>query len=266
MAKRLTIELLIMVALGLLIGLLGPFGTFDAPPAQRMVSWVIWILSGYILFRPTGIVARWLCEATGMPRYTGTLLALVVASVPLTLVITMMAMRMDFGEALRWPGFWTMYLYIWVVSAVVSTATNVLLGRGAPVEAGAAAPSPLAARVVSSPAPEPTPTLAPEPAALTPALPLPPGFGTVRALKGEDHYIRVIGDGREEMILMRMRDAIDRLGAAEGLRVHRSWWVAKAAVAGMRRDGRTAILTLTGGHEVPVARDMMPHLRAAGWL
>lgn len=257
MAKRLTIELLVMVALGLLIGLLGPFGTFDAPPAQRMVSWVVWLLAGYALFRPTGVVASWLCEATGMPRFAGTLLALVVASVPLTLIITMMAMRMDFAAALRWPGFWTMYLYIWVVSAVVSIAMGVVFGRGAPASE-TAAPPPAAA-----PLPEPAPVM---PEREAPTLPLPPGFGPVRALKGEDHYVRVIGEAREEMLLMRMRDAIDRLGGAEGLRVHRSWWVAKEAIESVRREGRTAVIVLKGGHEAPVARDMMPALRAAGWL
>ncbi len=88
----------------------------------------------------------------------------------------------------------------------------------------------------------------------------------MRALRGEDHYVRVVGEAREELILMRLRDAIERLGDADGLRVHRSWWVAKDAVISVRRDGRTAVITLAGGHEVPVARDMMPHLRAAGWL
>ena len=119
MAKRLTIELLAMIALGLLIGLLGPFGTFNNPPAIRMLNWVMWLLAGYIFYRPTGVVAGWLCDATGLPTFGGQLIALIVASVPVTLVVTMMAMQMRFGEALRWPGFWTMYLYISIVSAVV---------------------------------------------------------------------------------------------------------------------------------------------------
>ena len=110
MAKRLTIELLAMIALGLLIGLLGPFGTFNNPPAIRMLNWVMWLLAGYIFYRPTGVVAGWLCDATGLPPLGGRLIALIVASVPVTLVVTMMAMQMSFGEALRWPGFWTMYL------------------------------------------------------------------------------------------------------------------------------------------------------------
>lgn len=255
MAKRLTIELLAMVLLGLLIGLLGPFGTFDNPPAIRMLSWVIWLVAGYLFFRPTGIVADWLCEATGLPRFAGRLIALFVASVPLTLIVIMMVGRMSFADALRSPAFWTMYLYICVISAVASMTMAAVFGRRAPQEA------PTVAEAPPGPATETA-----SPADATPTLPLPPGFGPVRALRGEDHYVRVIGDGREELILMRMRDAIERLGPADGLRVHRSWWVARDAVASIRREGRTAVLTLTTGHDVTAARDMMPHLRAAGWL
>ena len=65
---------------------------------------------------------------------------------------------------------------------------------------------------------------------------------------------------------MRMGDAIERLGSADGLRVHRSWWVARAGISAVRRDGRSATITLVNGQEAPVARDMMPALRAAGWL
>lgn len=255
MAKRLTIELLAMVMLGLLIGLLGPFGTFDNPPAVRMLSWVIWLVAGYLLFRPTGVVAGWLCEATGLPRFAGRLIAIVVASVPVTLIVIMMVGRLNFADALRSPGFWTIYLYICVISAVASTAMAALFGRRASGNAAATDEAPV--KPVAETAP---------PAEALPTLPLPPGFGPVRALKGEDHYVRVIGDGREELILMRMRDAIERLGDVEGLRIHRSWWVAKDAVAAVRRDGRAAVVVLTSGHEAAAARDMMPQLRAAGWL
>ena len=53
---------------------------------------------------------------------------------------------------------------------------------------------------------------------------------------------------------------------ADGLRVHRSWWIARDAVASIRREGRTATIILMTGHEAGVARDMMPELRASGWL
>lgn len=260
MAKRLTIELLVMVALGLLVGLLGPFGTFGEPPAQRMLNWVIWLVVGYALFRPINVIAGWLCEATGLPNIGGKSLSLVVASVPLTLIVTMMVTGLRFDETLRWPGFWTMYLYICVIAVVASIVMNMIFGRRAQM---LTAPPPANSDTPTVLLSDPSKTLV-EPAHAV--LPLPPGFGPVNAMKGEDHYVRVIGETREELILMRMRDAIERLGDVDGLRVHRSWWVAKHAIASVRRDGRTAVITLTSGHEVAVARDMMPQLRAAGWL
>ena len=264
MAKRVTIEVLAMIAIGLLLGLLGPFGTFAAAPGARILSWIVWLLTGYIFFRPTGIVAGWLCEATGLPRPAGTLLALVVASFPLTLAITMLAMKLSLGEALRWDGFWTMYFYIWVISAVVSVAMSALFGRQAGAKASHAAPVTLAA----PPPPAVSPST-PAPAATPPdgfETRLPPGFGSLLALKGEDHYVRAIGAHREELILQRLGDAIAELPAGTGLRVHRSWWVARAAVARVERDGRTARLILTNGTEAPVSRDNMARLREAGWL
>lgn len=257
MAKRIVIELLAMVALGLLIGLLGPFGTFAMPTAERMAIWVLWLLAGYAVFRPAGIVARWLCEATGLPGPAGIALALGTGSFALTLVIATMSMGIGFPAVLRWAGFWWLCFYILIICGVVTVAMRVLFGRGDAV--------PAAPHAETMPPTPPAATHRVDPPAL-PSLPLPQGFGAVRALKGEDHYVRVVGEAREELILMRLRDAIERLGDADGLRVHRSWWIAKDAVVSVRRDGRTAVITLAGGHEVPVARDMMPQLRAAGWL
>ena len=98
-----------------------------------------------------------------------------------------------------------------------------------------------------------------------PSLPLPPGFGPLLALKAEDHYLRAISAEREAMFLMRLRDAIALLPDDSGVQVHRSWWVAKDAVTGVARDGRAAMLTLSNGTEVPVARDRMAAVKAAGW-
>ena len=66
------------------------------------------------------------------------------------------------------------------------------------------------------------------------------------------------------LVLMRFVDAVAELDGAGGLRVHRSYWVARRHVEGAaRQDGRTT-LRLTGGHEVPVSRTYMSAVRAAG--
>ena len=65
---------------------------------------------------------------------------------------------------------------------------------------------------------------------------------------------------------MRLADAIAELDGIEGAQTHRSWWVAKAAVAGAERMEGRAVLTLKDGAEVPVSRGFAEGLRAAGWF
>jgi DNA-binding LytR/AlgR family response regulator len=96
---------------------------------------------------------------------------------------------------------------------------------------------------------------------------LPPHLGReLLALEMEDHYVRAHTPSGSALVLMRMRDAVAELDGMEGLQVHRSWWVARAAVEGEVQDGRNVRLKLKSGLEAPVARNSVPALRAAGWL
>ena len=90
--------------------------------------------------------------------------------------------------------------------------------------------------------------------------------GALLALSVEDHYVRVRTTKGEEMILMRLSDAMKETGDRAGAQVHRSHWVAWDAVADARREGDRAILTLRDGAEVPVSRKYVPVVRDAGLL
>jgi DNA-binding LytR/AlgR family response regulator len=86
------------------------------------------------------------------------------------------------------------------------------------------------------------------------------------AVEAEDHYLRLHTSRGQDLILMRLSDAIAELEGLEGAQTHRSWWVAKSAVADVTKlDGR-AVLTLKDGAEVPVSRGFAKDLRSAGWL
>ena len=103
--------------------------------------------------------------------------------------------------------------------------------------------------------PEPEPELAPAsfPAALLSRLP-PAIGGDIIALETEDHYLRVHATGGSALILMRMADAVAMLDARLGAQVHRRWWVAEAAVAGMETEEQRLFLRLTDDRMVPVGR------------
>ena len=84
------------------------------------------------------------------------------------------------------------------------------------------------------------------------------------AISSEDHYLRVHTSLGEELILMRLADAVRELTGAEGLQVHRSWWVATAAIHDERRiDGRR-FLILPNKTEVPVSRSYRAQAKEAG--
>jgi DNA-binding LytR/AlgR family response regulator len=88
----------------------------------------------------------------------------------------------------------------------------------------------------------------------------------IYAVEAEDHYLRLHTSLGQDLILLRLSDAIAELEGIEGAQTHRSWWVAREAVTGAERlDGR-AVLTLRDGAEVPVSRGFARELRAAGWF
>jgi hypothetical protein len=90
--------------------------------------------------------------------------------------------------------------------------------------------------------------------------------GQILALEAEDHYVRVHTARGSALILMRLADALDELDGLEGMRVHRSWWVAKGAIAQAQARGRRMSLTLSNGVVAPVTREAAPLIRRAGWV
>ena len=82
----------------------------------------------------------------------------------------------------------------------------------------------------------------------------------------EDHYLRVHTLLGSALVLMRLRDAVALVGDLEGMQVHRSWWVARAAIADGAGLTRSREIPLTNGLSAPVARDSVDRLRQSGFL
>lgn len=251
MGRRLAIELFLIALVGLVLGAIGPFGTFEIPIAPRVAYWLAFVIAGYALFRPLILAGQWLNAATGVPEIVAIGGALLLASAPLTLLVAMMTLRSDPATALAWTGLPQLYLQVWLIGFLINGLFYLLFRQPPAVEAA------------RRPEPAATPGEIPPPPARFEDR-LPPGFGPLLALRSEDHYVRAIGSARETLILIRLRDAVAELGDC-GIQVHRSWWVARDAIASARREGRAATLVLTNGGEVPVSRDAMPGLRATGW-
>lgn len=248
MGKRIATELMLVLAVGFVLGLIGPFGTYELPTIARLAYWMFFGVAGYAVFRPLLLAGDWLSEMLDIPPFVGVGIALLVAALPMTILVGALLFRFDVVAAFNWGGISVLYLQVWLIGVLTNAVFQLLFRKP---EAGKPIPDSnvLVAQV--------------EPAF---ASRLPPGFGALLALRGEDHYVRAIGEARDELILIRLRDAMVEVAAVEGMAVHRSWWVARAAVKSVKRDGRAISLILANGCEVPVARDNAPMLRKAGWL
>ncbi len=90
--------------------------------------------------------------------------------------------------------------------------------------------------------------------------------GVIDCLEMEDHYLRVHSGQNSGLVLYRMDDAETDLKDCDGVRVHRSWWVGRHAIADVITDGGKRLVRLKNGMRVPVARTRFAQLRDEGWL
>lgn len=86
------------------------------------------------------------------------------------------------------------------------------------------------------------------------------------AVESEDHYLRLHTSKGQDLILMRLADAVAELEGIEGAQVHRSWWVAREAITQAERGDGRATLTLKDGSQVPVSRTYAKLLREKRWI
>lgn len=252
------------LAVGLVLGVIGPFGTFDLmPTGRRLVYWLSvvsanWILADLIVRRMDAQVG----DRLPVPRVVVPLLGALAAAVPATGVVALANALSGIG----WPGnVPVLYGQVLVLLAAISLAAytwedmqerlsdvhdrirqDAATTRTSPSGAEAWPPVRDGLTLFSARLPSP----------LTEHL---------LCLEMQDHYLLVHTTGASTMILCRMEDAAREL-ETEGLRVHRSWWVAHAAVQAAERDGQRLALRLSDGRLVPVGRTYRAAVKAAGWI
>jgi DNA-binding LytR/AlgR family response regulator len=108
--------------------------------------------------------------------------------------------------------------------------------------------------------------LSPSPVRFAERLPPKLRGAAIWAVEAEDHYLRLHTGKGQDLILMRLSDAIAELDGIEGAQVHRSWWVARNAITDIARADGRATLKLQDGSEVPVSRTYAKLLRERGWM
>jgi len=251
--RRIAIDLFFIIAIGVVLGLIAPFGSAGIPSGRRLFFWVGFTVAGYLIFSPVSAVARWAAEETRLPQWLAVIFVALVASLPLSGAIAFALGGMavtDFWFGNRFP---ILYGEVAGVGVAIHILMMLLRTDGPPLAQAEDADVP-------STAPE-APQL-PRGETDTPFLRrLPPALGRdLLSLQMQDHYVRVETAFGSTLLLMRFRDALAELEGA-GIQVHRSWWVAFAAMEALDRDGRSVRLRLRGGGLVPVSRACLPAVR-----
>ena len=94
---------------------------------------------------------------------------------------------------------------------------------------------------------------------------IPARLGTeLVSLQAQDHYLEVTTTKGHDLILMRLSDAEAELAGYPGMRVHRSWWVARAGVDGIETAGDRMTIRLSSGAVAPVSR--ANRTRVKSWM
>nr|WP_323776272.1 LytTR family DNA-binding domain-containing protein [Amylibacter sp.] len=225
------------------LGLSGPFGTFQALPALlRFFYWAVVVgvtyCTAYFLITLvlSQMPSRW-------PHWMARGISGAVAG-PVVAGLVMGINVLSFAEntsSLNDPiGFGTLTLYCTLICATVT----VLMGQ---VDA----------------------TNPPEVTTFPPPLLKRLAFdkrGALVSLQAQDHYVLVNTTKGQQLVLMRIGDAMVEVGNTAGFQTHRSHWVAQNQIADSTKQGERGILTLVDGSTAPVSRNYMPALKSAGFF
>lgn len=252
--ERIAAEIGIVAICGVIVALLGFTPAPSAPLGFQMAIGIGGFLAGWSVMRVLAVVGSAAARVLGVAETWGYLFAIPVGSVIIT-----------------WAGLWiaggadlalgSMFARTWPIALLVGLAFFLLFyavyrrrearqlaecDEQRDENAGDAHASDLSCTVLHAR--------------------LPTGFPRIIALSAEDHYVRVVGDGREELLLISMSEASALMPPDAGLLVHRSWWVARSSVANVVRSGRDIRIDLENGLQVPVARGRQALLKEVGVL
>jgi len=260
-------EIALMAGVGAFFALTGLFDSSSSPFPLRIIYWEAIMLSSGVVI----ILVETLWHRYGPSRlqdgWTSLALVTFIVNIPQTAIVVFFQVTLvEMTDRLSNPAFvspsavenlaktpllWGMVLIVMIPMVAMMRALRVLLRQRYSHRAGAA----------TSPSKNALP-----PALIVPHLSVAMRNSTLLALQAEDHYVRVYTVAGNDLVLLRFSDAVNSVRDRPGFRLHRSWWVAEAAIQSARfRDGRGDV-SLAGDITAPLSRTYVGALREAGWL
>ena len=232
--KNMTPMLITCLIAGVVLAILSPFESHKLSVMFRFTYWVGLCIAGGLGAASTDLVAYLLKKK--LPIWPRALFQSITAAIAVFAIITWLTYYL--GGRIRGPQDAVVtFLYVWVISITIASVGALIAKRSK------------------------NDVNVPSRAALYERLPAHLRSAEIYALAAEDHYVRVITTRGDELILMRLSDAVSETAPLKGLRPHRSWWVAEAGVEKIKKSE----IILRSGQNVPISRTGMKQVREAGW-
>lgn len=261
----------VLLVVGLYLGLYAaicPLGTNDLPWAQRLAYFALCAALCTPLCHAEYVVTLYLTRLWTTCRIALAVAAYTLIATPTSTAVVYGVDALFHGELSAY-GLPVVYLFMTMSVVLCAAVIHYMVGQrvrnepaGAPETEslpGPASPEPPASR----------PEVRAEPVPATLSSPskfldrVDPEIGRdIIFLKMSDHYVEVVTVAGRCTILMRFADAVAELGG-EGIRVHRSYWIAYRHINGWAQRNQRPMLRLDGGHVVPVSRTYLGAVRAA---
>lgn len=229
------------IALAGFLGFTGPFGSFRSLEGpERFAFWFGCVATGYGLAIGTLQVLRPSAAFGRLPKIAAVIPVAMISTLPMMFVVAWALGVVLPGRSTPPDRLASLYLSVASVQLVIA----------------AVAIWPLLVRR------DPPPAEDPDAESFFARIPHRLGRDLL-ALEAQDHYLMVHTRLGSALISMPLGEAVQVLPAHLGFQAHRRWWVAREAVAGLRREGQQTMIELTGGMTVPVGRTWLAAVRAA---
>ena len=255
-SERLRLSLL-MIAIGVFIGFLAPFGMHTFNKFISIGYWSMTCLLGYWVFSPLHSLGLRILQPSIQNIWVTYCITLVFSSLIFSLLVpllnmTVLSLSFDYVDGILFA--FPQVLTIGAVLTLVSAAKQKYFAQQQQLESINQQTTSITKATVEQ-------ALAHK--QLTDFLALLPieKRGSLLCLEMDDHYLKVHTDKGQHLVLMRFKDALEKLSAFSGFQTHRSWWVAEGAISKINKQGRKYKIILTNHLQVPVSKTYEQKIR-----
>jgi hypothetical protein len=231
-----------LVLIGLYMAAVAAFGSDNAPEPLRYAYWLVVMVGGGVI---AALIEPWLAKIGWRWSPLFAAAQALVMTPPIAVFVWLMSGLM-FGGRLS-----LMHLVTVLPSVLIVDVAVVVLAW-------------LVRRAYRKPESRPVPAHI-APPAIRDRLPPRLARAELHAVQSEDHYLRIHTSAGNDLILMKLADALEALQDADGMQVHRSWWVARRAVEHARWSRGRGELELKGGLKVPVSTRYAAAVKQTDW-